>query len=220
MGDIVLFGGGPITDVALVYLEKFSDHRVVGFTVDEEYRRGDTLHGRPLVSWPQLEERFPPDEVQLLGPISYRRLNELRKDRYLEGKARGYEFASFIHPDCDILTDEIGENCFILEHNVIQPFARVGNNVVMWSTNHIGHHVTVGDHCFFTSYSGVAGATTIGERCFIGGRVAVGDNLTVGDGCLLSIGAIVATSVPPNSIVFGPRATIKPADPAALQALL
>ena len=38
-----------------------------------------------------------------------------------------------------------GENCFILEDNTMQPFVVIGDNVTLWSGNHIGHHARIGD---------------------------------------------------------------------------
>ena len=201
MAEIVIFGTSMAAEVAKVYLEAHTDHRIVGFTVDPAYATLDAFHGLPVVPWDRLEEVFPPSKVKLLGPISYRRLNEFRRDRYFEGKARGYRFASFIHPDCHIYTNHIGEHCFILEGNVIEPYARIGNNVVLWGDNHIAHHCIVGDHCFLSSQIGIAGATRIGERCFLGGKVGITEGLTIGEGCLLSAAVIVTEDVRPNSVV-------------------
>jgi len=88
---------------------------------------------------------FPAAAGQAAGALSYRRMNEFRRIRYLEGKRRNYQFTSFIHPDSHIYTTDIGENCLILEANIVQPYARIGNNVIMWSGNHIGHHCVIGD---------------------------------------------------------------------------
>ena len=129
-------------------------------------------------------------------------MNEFRRDRYLEGKARNYRFASFIHPNSHIYTTDIGENCFILEANVIQPFAKIGNDVIMWSGNHIGHHSIIGDHCFLASHVGIAGATRIGDGCFLGGKVGIKEGLTIGPACLLSFGVIVTKDLPPGSVAL------------------
>ena len=88
-----------------------------------------------------------------------------------------------------------------LEGNVIEPYARIGNNVVLWGGNHIAHHCIIGDHCFLSSQVGIAGATRIGERCFLGGKVGITEGLTIGEGCLLSAAVIVTEDVPPNSVV-------------------
>jgi sugar O-acyltransferase (sialic acid O-acetyltransferase NeuD family) len=201
MSDIVIFGAGQIAEVAKVYIDAHSEHRIVGFTVDAQYATADSFHDLPLVPWEDLESVFPPGQIELLGPLSYRRLNEFRRDRYLEGKRRNYRFASFIHPGSHVYTTDIGENCFILEANVIQPFVKIGNDVIMWSGNHIGHHCVVGDHCFITSQVGIAGATRIGEGCFIGGQVGIIEGLTIGDACFLSAGVFVSKDLAPGSVV-------------------
>ena len=188
MADIVIFGAGQMAEVAKVYMDAHSDDRIVGFTVDAQYAKVDRFHGLPVVPWENLEEFFPPDQVWLLGPLSYRRVNEFRRARYLEGKRRTYRFASFIHPNSHVYTKEIGENCFILEANVIQPFVKIGNNVMLWSNNHIGHHSIIGDHCFLVVGVVIAGGTRIGEGCFLGGKVGITGGLTIGDDCFLSMG--------------------------------
>ena len=57
-----------------------------------------------------------------------------------------------------------GDNCFILEDNTIQPFVSIGNNVTLWSGNHIGHDSTIDDHCFIASHVVVSGHVRVGTR--------------------------------------------------------
>ena len=42
MARVVIFGAGDIARLAHYYFTHDSDHEVVAFTVDEEYRTGDT----------------------------------------------------------------------------------------------------------------------------------------------------------------------------------
>ena len=199
--DIVIFGAGQIADVARVYIDRHGPDRIIGFTVDDAYRKSDTFAGRPLVSWETLESTFPPERVQLLGPLSFRRLNEFRTARYLEGKRRGYEFASFVHPTCDVYTDKIGENCFILENNTLQPFVEIGNDVFMWSNNHIGHHSRIGDHCFLSSHIAISSNVVLEPGCFLGGKVGIDYGVLIGANSYMGFGANVIRDLPPNSAV-------------------
>ena len=200
--DIVIFGAGQIADVARVYIDRHGPDRIVGFTVDEAYRKSDTFAGRPLVSWEALESAFPPDgRVQLLGPLSFRELNAFRTARYLEGKRRGYGFASFVHPSCHVYTEHIGDNCFILENNTLQPFVEIGDNVIMWSNNHIGHHSRIGDHCFLSSQVGVSSNVVIGPGCFIAGQAGIEYGVTIGANSYVGAGTVVLEDLPPNSAV-------------------
>lgn len=200
MSDIVIFGATMTAEVAKTYIETYSGHRVVGFTVDRAYASDSRFLGLPLVPWDCLEGTFPPDRVELMGPISYRLMNELRRDRFFEGKARSYRFASFIHPKCLRYGDPIGENCFI-GPNVIEPRARIGDNVIIWGGSYIAHHCIIGNHTFISGEVGISGGTTIGERCFLGGGAVVGEGLSIGDACLLSMGVVVTRSIPANSVV-------------------
>ena len=203
MADIVVFGAGQLAEVAKVYIDAHSPDRIVGFTVDAEFAKSDSFLGLPLVAWDRLEEKFPPGSVNLLGPLSYQRLNEFRRDRHREGKRRGYGFASFIHPSSHVYTQDIGENCFILEANVIQPFVRIGAGVIMWSGNHVGHHSEIGDYCFLSAHVGIGSGVRLGERCFLGGKVGVDSGAEIGSGCFLAAGAMVRNKIPPESVVLG-----------------
>ena len=176
-------------------------HHVVAFTVDEEFSDADTHDGLPVLSWRTLEAVAPPHAIRLFCPISYRKVNEVRKAKYLEGKARGYHFISFVHESCVNNAQSIGENCFILENNVLQPFTRVGDNVVLWSGNHIGHHSTIGDHCFFASHVVVSGGVRIGPRCFIGVNATIGDNRALGEGVVVGAGSLVLSDVPDEGVI-------------------
>lgn len=202
MADIVIFGASVSAQIARICLERDSDHRVVGFTVDAAYATADRFDGLPLVPWERLEQAFPPTQVQLLGPISYRRLNEFRRDRYLEGKARGYRFASFIHPSCIVYAAEIGEHCFMLPGTIIEPYTTIGNNVIIWGNSYISHHCVLDDHCFLSGRAGIGAATRIGERCFFGAMVGTLPGITIGEGSFISAGgAFVTKDIPPGSIV-------------------
>ncbi|MBL4810820.1 MAG: acetyltransferase [Rhodobacteraceae bacterium] len=220
MKDIVIFGTGAMAEVVSVYLEQDSDFNIVGYTLDAAYRKDDSFNGKPLVDWETLEQHFAPDQVLLFGPLTYQKMNTVRRDRYLEGKARGYRFATFIHPGSHIYTDKIGENCLILEANVIQPFASIGDNVIIWSTNHIGHHVSIGDHCFIASQVGIAGNTSIGQECYLAGQVGVAHGLTVGDRCAVLNAAYVGKNLKDGAVITGDNGTLKPFDSTRLHGLI
>lgn len=202
MADIVVFGAGSIAEVAKVYIDAHGEDRIVGFTADRDYCTDETFAGLPLIPWDALESRFPPEKVKLLGPLSYQRMNDFRWERHMEGKARGYAFTSFIHPNCFIYATAIGENCFILENNIIQPFARVGDGVIIWSGSHIGHHASVGSHTFVSSQVGLGGGAIVGERCFLSGKSAVESGGRVGRACFLGTGVVVK-DLPDEAVVLG-----------------
>jgi sugar O-acyltransferase (sialic acid O-acetyltransferase NeuD family) len=203
-GALVILGASGVAAVAFEYFTRDSPYDVVAFAVDREYRTVERLCDRPVVTLDRLEVDFPPESHSFFAATNYSAHNALRKRFYAEMTAKGYRAASyvssraFVWPNC-----EVGEHCFILEDNTLQPFARVGNNVVLWSGNHIGHHSSIGDHTFVSSHVVVSGFCEIGESCFIGVNATIANNLRIGDACVVGAGALVLGDVPANERVVG-----------------
>lgn len=189
---LVIFGAGDIGQLAHYYFNHDSEYEVVAFCVDAAYLLQGQFCGLPLVAFEQVEEKYPPREHAFFVALSYAKLNAVRKEKYEAAKAKGYRMASYVSSKATVLNDgRIGENCFILENNVIQPFASIGNNVVLWSGNHIGHHSTIRDHCFIASHVVVSGGVDIGVQCFIGVNATLRDHIVVGAKCVIGAGAIM-----------------------------
>ena len=210
MGDIVVFGVGQLAETLSVYLKRHSEHRIAAYTVDRKFREQDEFQGKPVLAWESLEESYTPDEVKLFCPMGYRDLNRARREKFLEGKRRGYDFISFVHPSSHVYAERVGENCVVLEQCVLQPHVTVGDNVIMWSSTHVGHHSEIGDHCFLAGGGGVAGNCKVGEGTFLGGGATMRDNRRIGRYCIVGMGAIVLQNVPDDSFVTAERPTIKP----------
>jgi sugar O-acyltransferase (sialic acid O-acetyltransferase NeuD family) len=140
----------------------------------------------------------------LFVAIGYTHLNEARKQKYLAAKSLGYRLASFVSPHATVLNGgRIGDNCFILEDNTIQPFVTIGDNVTLWSGNHIGHHSTLGDHCFVTSHVVVSGGVSVGEACFLGVNATLRDRIVVGERCIIGAGALLVADAAAEGVYPG-----------------
>lgn len=99
--------------------------------------------------------------------------------------------------------DRIGENCFVLEDNTIQPFVEIGDNVTLWSGNHIGHHSRIGSHSFLASHVVVSGGVVIGEQCFIGVNATLRDHIRIGDRCVIGAQALLLEDAAPEGVYIG-----------------
>ncbi|MCB1888223.1 MAG: acetyltransferase [Rhodocyclaceae bacterium] len=201
---LVVFGTGDIAELAHYYFSHDSDYEVVAFTVDAAYITSPECCGLPVIAFDEVAERFPPDRHSLFVALSYSRLNAVRKEKFLAARALGYPLASYISSRASVLNDgRIGDNCFILEDNTIQPFVRIGDNVTLWSGNHIGHHSTIGDHSFIASHVVVSGGVTIGEQCFIGVNATLRDHIGVGDRCVIGAGALLLADAEAEGVYIG-----------------
>lgn len=207
MADLVIFGAGDIARLAHYYFTNDSPYNVVGFTVNQDFLEGDNFCGLPLVAFEKLEEFFPPSKVSAFAALSYAKMNQVRTRVYRDLKSRAYKIASYVSSRCTYLSEHRpGENCFILEDNTIQPFVRIGNNVTLWSGNHIGHDSEICDNCFVTSHVVISGNCLIKQSCFIGVNATLRNSLTLGEKTLIGAGALVMKDTPPES-VFIPRRT-------------
>lgn len=201
---LVIFGAGEIAQLAHYYFTHDSDYEVVAFTADSAFIKEPVFCGLPVVAFEEVAQIYPPSTHDFFVALSYSKVNLLRKDKYLAAKAKGYRLASYISPKASVLNDgRIGENCFIFEDNTIQPFAHIGNNVTLWSGNHIGHHSTIKDHSFISSHAVVSGGVVIGEQCFIGVNATLRDHITIGDRCVIGAGAILLSNAEAEGVYMG-----------------
>jgi sugar O-acyltransferase (sialic acid O-acetyltransferase NeuD family) len=189
---IVMFGAGDLAEVAHVYLTKDSPYEVVAFTVNEAYIKDRKLRGVDVVPFESIETTHSPVEYAMFVAMGFKRVNKARAEVYEACKAKGYKLISYVNSKVLQWGEmEIGENCFVLENNVIQPFVRIGNNVVIWSGNHIGHHAQIGDHCFIASHAVISGHATIGAYSFVGVNATFRDGVTVAPHCVIGAGAVI-----------------------------
>jgi sugar O-acyltransferase (sialic acid O-acetyltransferase NeuD family) len=203
---IVIFGAGDIARLAHFYFSTDSDHEVAAFTVDREFRTGDSFEGLPLVDFDRVAERYPPARHKMFVALSYAGMNELRAAKYEAARALGYELVSYVSSRCTLLTrNGHGDNCFILEDNTIQPFVRIGNNVTLWSGNHIGHDSQIDDHCFISSHVVVSGHVHIERNCFLGVNATLRNGITLGEFTLVGAGALVMKNTRPRSVFVAAR---------------
>ena len=201
---LVIFGAGQIAELAFFYFTRDSQYEVVAFTVDSEFITDSTFCGLPVAAFEEISAKFPIDQYELFIALSYSKLNAIRKEKYLAAKALGYQLANYISTKATVLNDGyFGENCFIFENNTIQPYVKIGNNVTLWSGNHIGHHSTIKDHCFIASHVVISGGVEIGEQCFIGVNATLRDHITVGEKCVIGAGALLLRDAEPEGLYKG-----------------
>lgn len=193
MKNLIIFGVGEQAELAYYYFKNESKYTVSAFVVDQEYIKKDKFIDEiPVLSTDAAIIMFPPEENIMFIAIGYSNVNKLRREKYKFFKEKGYSFASFISDKASIYSKSIGENCFILENNVLQPFVKIGNNVTLWSGNHIGHHSIIEDNCFITSHVVISGGCTIGNATFIGVNSTIHDHLVIGESNVIGAGSLIS----------------------------
>jgi sugar O-acyltransferase (sialic acid O-acetyltransferase NeuD family) len=212
---LVIFGLGDIAQLAHFYFTKDSPYEVAAFTVDAAYLKETVFCDLPVVPFEDVSLLYPPEDYDMFIALSYSRINAFRKEKYLTAKTFGYYLPSYVSSNSTILNQgRIGENCFIFEDNTIQPFVTIGNNVTLWSGNHIGHHSMIKDHCFIASHVVISGGVEIGEQCFIGVNATLRDHIKIGERCVLGAGILLLADAEPDGLYIG-KATERSSVPSS-----
>ncbi len=209
MARLVIFGAGDIGRLAHYYFTRDSEHQVAAFTVDQKYLKGESFLGLPMVAFEGVAKLYSPQDYKMFVAFSYARMNRTRAEKYYKAKELGYELVSYVSSRCSFLTDHpAGDNCFILEDNTIQPFVRIGNDVTLWSGNHIGHDATIDDHCFLASHIVVSGHVHIHPYCFIGVNATLRDSITIARETLIGAGAVIMKDTVERGVYLPERAKL------------
>jgi sugar O-acyltransferase (sialic acid O-acetyltransferase NeuD family) len=192
MSKVVIFGNSHWASLAAFYLKHDSPHAVAGFTVDGRYLSGDSFEGLPVVAFEEIQRTFSPDDFEMFVPVSFKRMNHLRAEKYAHAKGKGYDLISYVSTKATIWPGfQCGDNCFILEGNNIQPYVEVGSNVVMWSGNHIGHHSKIKDHVMITSHVVISGSCVVEPYTFLGVNATIRDETVIARESLVGAGVTI-----------------------------
>jgi len=203
---LVIFGNGDIAQIANDYFTNDSECEVVAFTIDRAFKETDYFLGLPVIPFEELEKEYPPTQFSLFIALSYTNMNRLREKKFMEAKSKGYELVSYISSKASYLSKfSCGDNCFIFEDNTIQPYVKIGDNVTLWSGNHIGHHSIIENHNFISSHVVISVHCTIKPYCFLGVNSTLAHKVTLAEGTLLGAGVVISKDTESNGVYVAPR---------------
>lgn len=211
---LVIVGNGEIASMAFEYFSHNSDYEPQGFAIGADYITSETFEGLPLVPLDDVATRFPPEQVTAFVAIGDAQLNRVRARHCALMKAKGYRLASYVSSRAFVWRNvAIGENCFIFEDNTLQPFVTIGDDVILWSGNRIGHRSTIGNHVFITSHVVVSGFCTVGDYSYVGVNSAIANNVNIAPDNFIAMSTSISSSTEPDTIYQG-----NPAEPRKIAA--
>jgi sugar O-acyltransferase (sialic acid O-acetyltransferase NeuD family) len=203
--QVVVFGDGQVAELAHYYLVNDSPHDVVAFTVDRERITSPSFRGLPVVAFEDASTEYPPDRFSMFIAIGYPRINKIRQEKYLRAKEMGFELITYVSSKAMVWpSTAIGDNCLIMEGNIIQPYARIGNDVVMWAGCHIGHHAIIKDHCFVSSHTVISGNVIVEENCFFGVNATIRNGVTIGREGVIGAGVVIMKDTKERGVYVAP----------------
>lgn len=200
---LVIVGAGEFAQIAYEYFTADSEYEIAAFAVERQYRDKDRMYQLPVLDFEVVEQVYSPRDFDIFVAVTYVQLNRARRRLYYECKNKGFHCATYISSHAFVWNNVVvGENTFIFEDNTIQHFAEIGNNVILWSGNHIGHRTVVEDDCWLTSHDVISGFCHIGRGSFIGVNATIGDNVLLGEDTVFGAAAVTVKSLPEKGFVY------------------
>lgn len=213
MEKVIIFGNKKLAELAHFYLTHDSPYKVAAFTVNNEFIENKQFMDLPVIPFEKVEKLYPPDKFRMFIAIGYKKLNKIRAEKYYEAKNKGYKLISYICSNATVWDGvEIGDNCFILESQIMQPFVKIGNNVVLWGGCHFGHNTVVEEHCWISPHAALCGGVTVGKHTFIGTNVTIRDNVSIGRESIIGAGALILNDVGNKEVYIGKPSELYPLD--------
>lgn len=205
MKKVIIFGIGENAQLFKFYLENDSEYKdeyeVVAFTLDNKYIEKDIFMELPLIPFEKIENFYTPNDYYCFVALGYKDMNGLRENKFLEVKKKGYKTMNYISSKACVYSDlDIGENNFIMDNQVIQPFVKIGNNNVFYGGGVVSHHSVIGDNCFFGAGVVIAGGTIVKNNCFFGVNSVISGKTIIEYKTFISAGGRISKNTKQNGV--------------------
>lgn len=206
---LLIFGNDIMGKLMHYYFSRDSEYQVVAFTVDEKYKNADSYLGLPIVSFENIETSFSPNEYCVFIAIGPSKMNTNREAKFREAKNKGFQCANYISPNASC-NSEIGENNFIGDMAVINPFVKIGNNNLIWEHCIVSADSIIENNCYLSPNSSVGTFATIKNNSIVGAGSVVKTSVIVAEKTLIGASCYISTNTKPmgvygekNSILYG-----------------
>lgn len=199
MSDIVILGGGGHARVVFDALQN-SDYRVVGYTSKE-----DSCSKKLPIPFLGNDKNLQVNMgVKLALGIGSSWDNSIREKIFNSFKAIGFSFTQVVHPNTIIANNvSFKEGVQVMAGAIIQPFCKVGNNVLINTGVSLDHDCEILDHVHIAPGAVLSGTVCIEAGAFVGLGAKIIKGAVIGEGARIAAGAIVTKDVPEKTIVKG-----------------
>ncbi len=198
---LIVFGTGQQSEIISFYLKKHNI-KIEAYCVDEKFYKKKKFNNIKIITTKDLLKNFKPKNYNLHIALSYKKLNQLRYQKFIFFKNKGYSFESIISNNNLKKNEfEFGENCIILD-SFIQPNVKIGDNTYIWSGSTLGHHSSIGSNCWISSGVTIGGNCKIKDFSFLGLNSTIGHFVSIGKKCFIGSATNLTKSVNHNSVVI------------------
>jgi len=200
---LIVYGIGSYAEYVAYAFDHDSEYGVVCFCIEERLKTANEIFGKPLESFENIEELYNPQLHSMFIAIGN---NDLRAQFYKAAKIK-FNVVSYVSSQTRKSSNlKHGENCFIDEGCIIQPFVTIEDNCILFAAD-IAHHSTIKSHCL-VSGAITGGNVTIGEYSYIGMKAALKQNVTLGSHNVIGMGCNIEGDTD-DYAVYSHKGTVK-----------
>ncbi len=202
----IIVGGGGHAKVLIEALRS-GDAEIKGVIEVDPSMAGSAVLGVGVIGGDEALSGFAPDDILLVNGVGSTGRPAARREVFERFRARGYTFATVVHPDavlgCDV---ELGEGVQVMAGVIVQPATRIGANTIINTRASVDHDCRIGAHCHVAPGATLSGSVVLRDSVHVGAGAIVIQGLSIGRDSVVGAGAVVVSNVPEKVTVVGPPA--------------
>lgn len=202
---LIIYGVGRFAEYVQYVFEQDSSYIVEAFCIESKLMDLQIWESKiPLISLEVFLQEYSAEDYSVFVAVGN---NMIRKRIYTEFKSSKFRMANYISSKSAHWENlMLGENIFIDEGCVLQPFIEIGDNSILF-TSQIGHHTHIGKHSLISGAK-TGGNVQIGDNCYVGLNASIKQNISVADNSIVGMGCIIEKDTDINE-VYTHKGTVK-----------
>ena len=199
---VVILGGGGHARVLMEVLSR-QGTSLLGITDIEEPPY--LPEGIAWLGGDEAISNLDQETIQLVNGLGSSYDTRARSLIYEQYTKKGYRFASVVHPDVTLSTQnlQLGAGVQIMAGVVVNPHSHIGDNVLLNTRSVIEHDCRIGKHTHIASGAIICGGCKIGDGVHIGAGSTIIQGIKIGSGAIIAAGSVVIKNVKPMTMVAG-----------------
>lgn len=162
--------------------------------------------GVPVLGGDEAVAALDPSSVLLVNAVGQRVGASAREEIYERMKARGFRFATLVHPHTFVdSTATLAEGVQVMAGAVVQADASIGPNSIINTMASVDHDCFLGAHVHIAPGAVLCGAVSVHDRAFVAAGATVIQGITIGHRAIVGAGTILVRNLSDGTLVLGAR---------------
>jgi sugar O-acyltransferase (sialic acid O-acetyltransferase NeuD family) len=200
---VLIVGGGGHAKVLIEAL-RLRSITILGIIDADAAKIGTEVSGIRIIGDDKAISGYKTEALLLVNAIGSVHLPKTRTDVFEKFKAKGYTFATIVHPSAVVASDvALGEGAQIMAGVIIQPGCAIGANVIVNTRASVDHDCLIGDYVHIAPGVTLSGGVKVGSGVHIGTGATIIQGVVIGQDSVIGAGSVVTANFPSDAEVVG-----------------